>query len=163
MSAEAIFEWDKAKWKAFAKRIKNNVNSSRIDKILEDAAYNGQKHIASTMPWKSKKTIDRSGIATSWYVLKKKRGEYKIASTHKVAFFLEDGTKAHGPRVKKCLYIPLRPGAATWREGFVLGKDYILVKRVKGIKARKYLKPISLEILGMMVSDFEAYIAKAAG
>jgi hypothetical protein len=150
MSVE--FEWDEKKWQEFTKKIIKQLSDDKIDSILQATAYRGLKHIVSSMP---KRT---GALGRSWYVDKRKKSEYLISTTSKVALFLEDGTKAHGPKVKKFLYIPLRPGAATWRKGFVFGKDFILVKRVKGIKARKYLKPISKEILGMMISEFSNHL-----
>lgn len=153
-------DFENAKWDAWYKTIERNLTGSQIEKVMEALAWKGQKHIATTMPWKTKKTIDRSGIAKSWHVIKKGIGEYQIVSAHKVAFFLEEGTKAHGPKVKKFLYIPLHPGAATWRKGFVYGQDYILVKWVKGIDARHYLKPVSEAIMQMMIDDFTQQIEK---
>jgi hypothetical protein len=156
MSADAVFDWDKQKWDSFVKRIKKHLSSEETDKVLAANAYRGHRRMVEIMP---KRT---GALGRSWYVNRARVGEYQIASMSKIALFIEEGTKAHGPRVKKYLYIPLRPGAAVWRKGFVWGRDYILVKRVKGIKARHYLKPITVEIFNMMVKDFSAHLAKAA-
>jgi len=149
------FEFDQAKWDEFVKKIEKHFSKEKIDKIIEATAYKGLKKIVSIMP---KRT---GALGRSWHVNKASIGEYQIVSANKVALFLEEGTRAHGPVTAKFLYIPLRPGAATWRKGFVFGKDYVLVKRVKGIKARKYLKPVSEDIMKMMVTDFTTHLEAA--
>lgn len=142
-------EWDKQKWDAFVRRIEKSLALSTIDRVLAATAYKGLKIFTAFLP---KKT-------GAWFVQKKGIGEYQLVSMSKVALFLEEGTRAHGPRTAKFLYIPLRPGAAVWREGFVYGRDYILTKRVKGIRARHYLKPLSEYVLKLMVDDFSAHLA----
>jgi len=150
--SDAEFVFDEKQWDDFVKRVRTNLSPETTNKIIEATAYRGLKKIVSIMPHRT------GALGRSWSVMKEAAAEYRIASSSKVALFIEEGTKAHGPRYKKFLYIPLRPGAATWRKGFVFGKDYILVKRVKGIKARKYLKPVSQEIFGMMINDFEQHL-----
>jgi len=52
--------------------------------------------------------------------------------------FIDQGTKAHGPVTAKFLYIPLNKKASRgWRPGLVRGKDYVLKKRVRGIRAMR--------------------------
>lgn len=80
----------------------------------------------------------------SWKVNHLGPGRYSVTNYSKVMFWLEHGTKAHGPRKAKALLIPLTRKAALAgarvvanSEGFTRGKDYIFVKRVRGIKALK--------------------------
>jgi hypothetical protein len=55
--------------------------------------------------------------------------------------YLEDGTKSHGPVTAQSLYIPLRISARKgYKKGMTYGKDYILKKRVAGIKAHNIVK-----------------------
>jgi hypothetical protein len=63
-------------------------------------------------------------------------GGYMVTNQSKVMFFLEKGTADHGPKEKKLLYIPLNRKAAVggWNAQLKVGVDYILTKRVKGIK-----------------------------
>lgn len=149
----ATFDWDEKKWNDFTKRIQRNIESAKIDRVLVKVAYDGLNTVRQAMPKKTGAT------RRSWGVKKHKDG-YLIASASKVSLFLEEGTRAHGPKVKKFLYIPLRPGAAVWRKGFVFGRDYILVKLVKGIKAIRYLKPASNEVLKIMVDEFSQHLRK---
>ena len=73
-----------------------------------------------------------------WHVYKRTNagGGYLVTNQSKVMFFLERGTKAHGPKTKKMLFIPLNRKAAIggWNSGLTIGVDYILRKKVKGIK-----------------------------
>jgi hypothetical protein len=151
MSVEYV--WNDKKWKAYENKIIKNLGAGEIDRVLAATAYQGQKLIVKALPKRTRAT------ARSFIVNKKGLGEYQIASMNNVALFLEDGTKAHGPKKAKFLYIPLRPGAAVWRKGFVFGKDYILTKWVKGIKALHYLKPVAEELLKIMVADFRRHLA----
>lgn len=150
------FEWDKKKWNAFVKKIESKVSKDQVDRTLTGVAYKGLKEMVAAMPSKT------GALRQSWKVLKKGQGEYAIVSLSKVALFLEAGTKAHGPKTAKFLYIPLRPNAAVWREGLVLGKDYILTKRVKGITAMHYLRPVANRTLNIMVDDFHVQLKKVA-
>jgi hypothetical protein len=149
------YEFDQKKWDEIVKRIERTFSKAQIDKIMRGTAFKGLRVAVIGTPKKTGAT------QRSWYVAKAGEGEYKIATPNKVALFLEEGTKAHGPKRAKFLYIPLRPGAATWRKGFVFGKDYILVKRVKGITARRYFKPVSEDIMKIMVSDFTEHLKAA--
>jgi len=73
----------------------------------------------------------------NWGVFKRPQGGYLVTNKPgKVMLFLEKGTKAHGPKTAKALYIPLNRKAALggWNPSLVPGVDYILRKSVKGIK-----------------------------
>lgn len=64
-----------------------------------------------------------------------------------IAKFVDQGTANNGqgyiyPKRAKRLYIPLKRTAIVWREGLKFGKDYILAKRVRGIKGRKFVAPV---------------------
>ena len=74
-----------------------------------------------------------------WSLLNYSSGRFvgfEINNTSKVMRFLEYGTKSHGPRTAKFLYVPLKKKAIYgWSEGLKFGKDYVLAKKVKGIPA----------------------------
>jgi hypothetical protein len=148
---KAEFKLDDQKWQAFLGRIKKQLTSIEVDKTIKATAYWGLREVVKAM---AKRT---GALKRSWKVNEPAipGGEYAIESDSKVAKYLEDGTKAHGPKTAKFLYIPLRPGAAVWRKGFVYGKDYVLAKRVKGIDGLKYLEPLAKRVLAQMVKNFE--------
>ena len=87
-----------------------------------------------------KETPKRSGeTANAWAVIKgSSKLDYAIVNDSKIINYLDQGTKAHGPKTQKALYVPL---TARGRKGYSksnkYGKDYVFAKRVKGIKAHK--------------------------
>jgi len=93
-------------------------------------------------------------------------GGWTITNDSKVMRFLEKGTKAHGPKRAKMLYIPKVPQAMYgYQKGFVFGIHYILKKRVRGIRAMKIVereRPLAKErLLDSMVDHLKYYIAKS--
>lgn len=91
---------------------------------------------------------------------------YRLVNLTKEMAWLEKGTQAHGPKNKTFLYIPLTKAASKgWRPGLKPGKDYILRKWVRGIKAMKIvskerkrakarLKPSMREYISFVVKKF---------
>lgn len=71
-------------------------------------------------------------------------GGWSIANDSRTFRFLDKGTKDHGPKTARALFIPLSRSAALggWSPGMKYGKDYILVKRVRGIKPRRIVKQL---------------------
>lgn len=96
----------------------------------------------------------------SWQVFKREASGYLVTNRSKVMKFLEDGTVAHGPKTAKALYIPLNRKAAIggWNESLVFGIDYILRKRVKGIKAMKIVERSSKGIQNLAKLHMRLYI-----
>lgn len=70
----------------------------------------------------------------SWQIAEIRNG-YSITNQSKVMLYLEQGTRSHGPTQSKYLYIPLKASAMIWRSGLKFGTDYVLAKRVRGIRA----------------------------
>jgi len=62
---------------------------------------------------------------------------FSINNESRIMKFLEFGTKDHGPKTARFLFIPLNRKTALGglRKNSKFGKDYVLTKRVKGIKA----------------------------
>jgi hypothetical protein len=94
-----------------------------------------------------------------WQAKKRAPGHFMVYNESKVMGYLERGTRAHGPTTAKFLFIPLtrrafnagahgvfKANLAAHRRGlglnapgsrkFVIGRDFVLTKRVKGIQAR---------------------------
>lgn len=93
-------------------------------------------------------------------------GGWTITNDSRVMRWLEKGTKAHGPKRAKMLYIPLVPSAMYgYSKGFVFGKHYILKKRVRGITAMRIVekeRPLANErLLEAMVEHLKFFIAKS--
>lgn len=80
----------------------------------------------------------------SWSLLNYSSGTsvgFELNNKTRTMRFLEFGTKAHGPKRSKFLYIPKnRKASFGWDNSLKFGKDYILTKRVSGIKALKIVE-----------------------
>ncbi len=94
------------------------------------------------------KTPKLTGKTRDSWIRQSFRGEggrfgygWEISNKSPALKYLEDGTKSHGPVKAKHLYIPLRISARKgYRKGMKFGRDYILKKRVAGIKAHNIVK-----------------------
>lgn len=139
MSGEVSLTYDKVAWNKFVKRIEKKTSVKTQDQILKKTAYQGMREIVLNTPKGTGQT--RRG----WFV-QALRGGYRILNSSPIASYLHYGTGIHGPKhkvitpkKKEFLYIPLRPGAKVWRPGLKRGKDFILTKRSKGMKPKKYM------------------------
>lgn len=100
--------------------------------VLKKTAWEAFAHIVSVTP-KRYTGFTRQ----SWVVTEIPGRGYIVSNENKVMKFLEFGTTAHGPVTAKFLFIPLTREAAMggWHPGLQFGVDYILKKRVRGIRA----------------------------
>lgn len=66
----------------------------------------------------------------------------EIRNDSPVMFFLEYGTRDHGPVRAKMLFIPLNRRASIegFRPGMVFGQDFVLARRVRGIRAHHIVR-----------------------
>lgn len=111
-------------------------------------------------------------VRRSWQIVKEDQKRL-IENPHKVMGYLEYGTANEGtgyivPKVKKALYIPLnRRASFGWaagqndKHGIEYGQDYILRKRVHGIKPRRIaagMKPFAEQALS---EEMHAAVKKA--
>ena len=97
-----------------------------------------------------------------WKVMRVDGRGYRVTNSHKVMKWLEFGTKAHGPVRAKALFIPLTRSAALtgWREGMKYGVDYILRKRVKGIKGKFIIRAERKRVKERLKVEMEAFIRR---
>lgn len=98
--------------------------------------------------------------AKGWTVIENPDGSVDVTNTNKVMLFLEKGTRAHGPKKGKRLFIPLTKkaaqmgargvirankqwslnhtfapkGAKRGKPPFIMFHDFVWAKRVRGIK-----------------------------
>lgn len=110
--------------------LKAGLQPQYTDPIMERVAFETLGVLVEATPKKW------TGLTRRGWVVEKIPKGYQVINRYKVMQYLEFGTRDHGPKNKKFLYIPLRSGAMIWRRGLVYGKDYVLARRVKGIKAR---------------------------
>lgn len=119
----------------------------RIKKLKDTLVHEGDRVASQTLSATRKEIKKYTAVRYTgetrrgWVTVREKMGKYATVNQTNAAMFLEEGTRAHGPVVKKALFIPLNKKAFFWyRYGkFKLQKktDYITVKFVKGIRPRK--------------------------
>ena len=126
------------------------VNGARAQAVMQKLA--AELTIAKTKPiiagvaWRVHARLVKAtpkkwtgNLRRSWTVIETTNG-FAVTNPNKVMLFLEKGTRAHGPKRKKFLYIPLVASAMIWHPGLIRGQDYVLTKRVRGIRARNIVR-----------------------
>lgn len=134
--------------KAFAE------NQGEMGQLVEKVAMRTYTALVQETPKKWTGNTRRS-----WQVIKNGEMSWSVTNKNKVMAFLEYGTKDHGPVKKKALYIPLtRAASYGWKPTFKMGTDYILRRRVKGIKARKIVEKQNKVTQTWLKADMKAFI-----
>lgn len=134
-------------------RIRKGLAPARLDRIVDRVSFQTLAQLVKASP---KKWFGQ--IRSGWRITKPGEGQRKLdidpsrvtksgTSVADIAKFVDQGTADNGqgyiyPKRAKRLYIPLKRTAIVWREGLRFGKDYVLAKRVKGIKGRKFVAPV---------------------
>lgn len=123
---------DQAEWDKFIENVKQNLGHDAQQQVLEETAQEARRDLIELTPKKS------GGTRAGWQVYPGEDGGRKVQNTEATMLFLEQGTRDHGPVNAKSLFIPLRPTVLPKKGGgskYKFGVDFILTKRVKGIKA----------------------------
>lgn len=134
-------------------RIRKGLAPAKLDRIVDRVSFQTLAQLVKASP---KKWFGQ--IRSGWRITKPGEGQRKLdidpsrvtksgTSVADIAKFVDQGTANNGqgyiyPKRAKRLYIPLKRTAIVWREGLRFGKDYVLAKRVKGIKGRKFVAPV---------------------
>jgi len=78
-----------------------------------------------------------------WRVIRRHGLSYIVGNDNPVMKWLDEGTRAHGPVTAKALFIPLSRRAALQEavgDQLIYGQDFVLAKRVRGIKAMRIVE-----------------------
>lgn len=140
----------------FLGNLRQYFTEDKIDGVVLRVAYQVQRNVVLATPkgW--------TGLTRrSWSVRKRLGNGYSVTNSSKVMAYLERGTRAHGPVRAQALYIPLKSGAMIWRSGLVFGRDYILVKRVRGIRARHIAAKEARKARGLLTKAVNTYVRSA--
>jgi hypothetical protein len=151
------------------------VKPEAIDPIIEREAWFTLHRLVNKTP---RKWFGQ--VKMGWQVEKPRTGERIVVNRNKVMKFLEHGTANGGtgyiyPRTKKALFIPLnRKAAGGWSPGLVMQRmvrgalgwflqkgDYILAKRVRGIKPMHIVKSEAAEVKKRLLHAFKEHIRRA--
>jgi len=145
-----------AQAKAYFDRIRAALMPGQLDLVVRKAAWITRNRLIAQTP-KRWTGMTRRG----WTVTRRGAGRYSVWNrSEKVMLFLEKGTRSHGPKRAKRLFVPLTRKAAlagprvvyrankemalkkafgvhTGRKQmpFKVGVDFVWAKRVRGIKA----------------------------
>ena len=123
----------------------------KFEFVAESAAA---RVLSEIVPLTPKKWFGQ--VRRSWKIENGGQGIRRVVNPNKIMRFLEFGTANGGqgfitPVRAKMLYIPLTRRAATgWKPSLKPGKDYILRRKVRGIKPRKIVssfRPRASDIL----------------
>jgi hypothetical protein len=120
--------------KAVAKSIKAKAKAIRtlVDTEVMKEAHRTHKDLTEATP------VGYTGkTRRGWKVKRFESGNWIIRNDTKVIQYLEHGTKAHGAKTQKRLYLPLKAGPwrTGYRRGMKWGTHFVMAKRVRGIKA----------------------------
>jgi hypothetical protein len=135
---------------------------AQTDRVVERVALVGLRKVVEATP---KKWFGQ--VRRSWQIQKPREGVRALVNDNKIMLFLERGTMNGGtgyitPKRKKFLYIPKNRNAALgWHPGLVRGRDYILVKRAKGIKPRRIAERMAKEIDKLLLEAMKTHIRAA--
>ena len=148
-----------AQAKAKMTHLRKRFTQKGVDSVVKKVAWVTHRRLVQRTPKKW-----TGNTRKSWRTYRLGPANYSVTNLSKVMVFLENGTRAHGPKRAKRLFIPLTRKAAlagprkvmesmksgSAREGgktpYKIGKDFVLAKRVKGIKARRIVgsqRPLS--------------------
>ena len=87
---------------------------------------------------------------------------YTIENNEPTMIWLEDGTRAHGPVKAKRLYIPQTLAARKgYKKGMKFGRDYILAKKVRGIKPHNIVRNQLGLTKGMLLNNYNKVMRRA--
>lgn len=121
------------------KRLRRGAKEIEIDvrKLLRRLMNTTKTRLKRAVPKRSGATVqsikyrERKSLSTL---------TFEVYSESQIMTFLELGTKAHGPKKAKALFIPLTAAARSAGKGKNFGRDFILAKKVRGIKKGEYFK-----------------------
>lgn len=121
---------DTTAFKAYMGRLQKALSPAGLTEVFFRVALSSFSRLVSATPKKR-------GITKREWKVKRSGTEVSVDNATQVMQYLEYGTKAHGPVRANRLFIPLTMSATVtgWRKGMVFGRDYVLAKRVRGIKA----------------------------
>lgn len=125
------------------KKLAQNLTLESIDRVVAQSAVVTHKRLVNQTPKKWTGDTRRA-----WQVRRISNGHWRVSNSSKVMGFLEKGTRQVVPKNGKFLFIPLTRGAFfagargvfSDKERFKFGRDYVLAKRARGIRARRIVE-----------------------
>jgi hypothetical protein len=122
---------------------------------------------------KPSSVVKTGNTSRAWQVLKKKNGLYEVENKtvtkdgrKSVVDILDQGRGVIKPKKAKRLYIPLsnkgasKPLGAKIPKSLVFGRDYIMAKKAKAFKGRKFIDKIVDDSIDFMVDKIISKIGR---
>lgn len=143
MSTPVRFQYNDDRGQRILKAVKAGLTPQKQNAVLQRAAWviHGRLVMQTPKKWTGQ-------TRRAWTVVNMGPSGYAVTNKSKVMRFLELGTRAHGPKTAMRLFIPLNRSAALAGprvccapgSKYRFGRDYLLVKRVRGIRALKIVE-----------------------
>jgi hypothetical protein len=153
--------------KVRAEKIALVANDGSFDQPVEIAAWKCHRELVLLTPKRWTGMLRRN-----WAVSKPGAGQRLVFNNSKVMKFLEGGTGNAGtptsnggyiyPKTKKVLFIPLNARAAIggWNRSLVFGRDYVLARRVRGIRAMHIVRNFRPRARTILREEMKAFLRK---
>lgn len=143
--------------------IKRALSPESVDATIARAAARVLREVVERTP---KRWFGQ--VRRSWQMVKgEKPGQWVVRNPHKVMRYLEFGTANEGtgfiyPKRARALYIPLnRKASFGWNADLEYGEDYILRRRVRGIKPRRIVARMRPFVESALLYEMRATIRNA--
>lgn len=149
------------------KLLKAVVSEPALEEPIEQSAWIVHREIVLLTPKRWTGDLRRR-----WMIARPSTTSRIVRNTSKVMLFIERGTGRAGsptsrggyiyPKTKRFLFIPLRASAALtgWRKGMRWGVDFILRRRVRGIKARRIIRKYLPRAVKVLKDTCKAFIRR---
>lgn len=137
---------DAKKLNSFLTRTQMATARKALDAQMRIIAEDARKELVQRTPRRY-----TGNTKAGWQVLRKSASNYTVRNRYKAMKFIEDGTKAHGPKKAKFLFVPKTKAATLAGARAVLanpkrfkrGRDFYLAKKVRGIKGIKIVARVT--------------------
>lgn len=147
-------------------RIRLAVQDGAFDQPVEIAAWRTQRGLVEATPKRYTGLTRRE-----WKVEKVGEGARLVVNRSKVMLFLEEGTGNAGtatsnggyiyPKSKKFLFVPLNQRSTYgWNSSLKWGIDYVLARRVRGIKAMRIISKYRDTALGFLKEEMRKFLER---
>ncbi len=147
-------------------RLKAAMTPDAVDPVIEREAFKTQAALVKRTP---KRFFGQ--VRLGWQTVKQETASYRVENLNKIMGYLEHGTgQSTGgfiyPKTAKALFVTLTRQAALAtsaqaKSKLKYGVDYVLAKRVRGIKAMKIVATMRPEVKKNLLEAMKSHLRKA--
>lgn len=138
------------------RRLQETLETAEYNKVMREVGRRTYRHLRNATP------VGFTGQVKDDWRKKQRKGRFEITNSNPILNFLEHGTRAHGPRRAKALFIPLTKRAYLngYEPGMEFGADFVLAKWVRGIRAMKFVQAETAQIPQTVNDVSESYFRR---